>query len=99
MGSRFLSSRLTPRKCRCRMRASTLIVSEYGASIWCDPYRWIPEAARLLRPGGDLVFLVNGTLLVLTSPDEDNAPAGIELLRDYFDMHRFEWPDDDDKSV
>ncbi len=21
-----------------------LAVSEYGASIWCDPYRWIPEA-------------------------------------------------------
>ena len=28
-----------------------LAVSEYGASIWSDPYRWIPEAARLLRPG------------------------------------------------
>ena len=31
-----------------------LVVSEYGASIWCDPYRWIPEAARILRPGGNL---------------------------------------------
>ena len=38
-------------------------VSEYGASIWCDPYRWIPEAARLLRPGGELVFLRNSTLI------------------------------------
>ena len=36
-----------------------LAISEYGASIWCDPYRWIPEAARLLRPGGVLVFLAN----------------------------------------
>ena len=26
--------------------------SEYGAAIWCDPYVWIPEAHRLLRPGG-----------------------------------------------
>ncbi len=26
-----------------------LAVSEYGASIWCDPARWLPEAARLLR--------------------------------------------------
>ena len=34
-----------------------LAISEYGASIWCDPYKWIPEAARLLRPGGELVFL------------------------------------------
>ena len=32
-----------------------LAVSEYGASIWCDPHRWIPEAHRLLRPGGRLV--------------------------------------------
>ena len=42
-----------------------LAVSEYGASIWCDPDLWIAEAARLLRPGGELVFLVNGTLLML----------------------------------
>src|ERR1051325_2921366 len=40
-----------------------LAISEYGASIWCDPYRWIPEAARLLRPGGELIFLVNSTLM------------------------------------
>ncbi|MGZ4382851.1 MAG: class I SAM-dependent methyltransferase, partial [Gaiellaceae bacterium] len=71
-----------------------LAVSEYGASIWCDPYRWIPEAARLLRPGGELVFLVNGTIFMLCARDEE-VPPGPELLRDYFGMHRFEWPDDD----
>jgi ubiquinone/menaquinone biosynthesis C-methylase UbiE len=32
-------------------------ISEYGACLWADPERWIPEAARLLRPGGRLVFL------------------------------------------
>ena len=37
-----------------------LALSEYGASVWCDPERWIAEAARLLRPGGRLVFLTNG---------------------------------------
>ncbi|MEA3502223.1 MAG: class I SAM-dependent methyltransferase, partial [Actinomycetota bacterium] len=36
-----------------------VVLSEYGAAIWADPYRWIPEAARVLRPGGDLVFLGN----------------------------------------
>jgi SAM-dependent methyltransferase len=71
-----------------------LVISEYGASIWCDPYRWIPEAARLLRPGGRLVFLVNSTLLMLVVPDEDGVPAGEQLLRDHFGMHRLEWPDD-----
>jgi SAM-dependent methyltransferase len=72
-----------------------LAVSEYGASIWCDPDLWIAEAARLLRPGGELVFLVNGTLLMLTSPDVDPVePAGTELLRPYFGMRRFAWVDD-----
>jgi SAM-dependent methyltransferase len=68
-----------------------LVLSEYGASIWVDPYRWIPEAARLLRPGGLLVFLRNSTLVILCSPDE--VPASETLQRPQFGMHRFEWPD------
>ena len=72
-----------------------LAISEYGVSIWADPYRWIPEASRLLRPGGELVFLVNGTLWILTVPDtDDEGPAADRLLRPYFGMHRFEWPDE-----
>src|SRR6202011_1436041 len=46
-----------------------LALSEYGASIWCDPHLWIPEAARLLRPGGELVFLQNSPLSMLCMPD------------------------------
>jgi SAM-dependent methyltransferase len=69
-----------------------LAISEYGASIWCDPYAWIPEAARLLRPGGELIFLVNSVLLMLTAPDEDGLPATERLLRPFFGMHRFDWP-------
>jgi SAM-dependent methyltransferase len=72
-----------------------LAISEYGASIWCDPYTWIPEAARLLRPGGQLVFLVNSVLFMLTIPDTDDEPAGERLLRPYFGMHQFEWPGDE----
>jgi SAM-dependent methyltransferase len=71
-----------------------LALSEYGACLWADPYAWVPEAARLLRPGGLLVFLVNGTLAVLCLRDEE-VPPGPELRRPYFGMHRFEWPEDD----
>jgi len=72
-----------------------LAISEYGAAIWADPYRWIPEAARLLRPGGRLIFLCNGTLLMLCASDYETDPIADRLLRDYFGMHRFEWPDSD----
>jgi SAM-dependent methyltransferase len=72
-----------------------LAISEYGASIWADPYRWIPEAARLLRPRGELTFLVNGTIWILCVPEHDGVgPAEDRLLRPYFGMHRFEWPDE-----
>ena len=66
-----------------------LVVSEYGASIWVDPYRWIPEASRLLRPGGELVFLCNSTLVILCSPDGD-VPAGEQLARPQFGLHRLD---------
>jgi SAM-dependent methyltransferase len=73
-----------------------LVISEYGAAIWADPYAWIPEAARLLRPGGELVFLGNSTLLMLCVPDQDGLPAENRLVRDHFGMHRFTWPDDEE---
>jgi SAM-dependent methyltransferase len=74
--------------------AFDLAFSEYGASIWCDPYAWIPEAARLLRPGGFLVFLANSVLSLLVAGDED-VPVGTELVRDQNGLHRIAWPGDD----
>jgi SAM-dependent methyltransferase len=70
--------------------AYDLAVSEYGASLWADPYRWVPEAARLLRPGGALVFLVNSTLVYLCAPDGDGV-VGDELQREQFGMYRIQW--------
>jgi SAM-dependent methyltransferase len=67
-----------------------LAVSEYGASIWCDPHLWLPEAYRLLRPGGRLWFLRNSTLSILCAPDE-GAP-GEQLLRPQRGLGRLEWP-------
>ena len=66
-------------------------ISEYGASIWCDPYAWIPEAHRLLRPGGRLVFLGTHPLVVVCSPVDGSVPIREELARDYFTIHRNDW--------
>lgn len=69
-----------------------LVVSEYGASIWCDPYKWIPEAARLLRSGGELVFLRNATLAILCAT-EDEGPNET-LQRPQRGLHRLDWDSD-----
>jgi SAM-dependent methyltransferase len=66
-----------------------LVVSEYGASVWCDPARWLPEAARLLRPGGRLVFLTNSVLVTLAVPDEGYALD--RLMRPQRDLSRIRW--------
>jgi len=66
-------------------------ISEYGAVLWADPYAWVPEAARLLRPGGRLHVLTNGLLVQLTAPMDAEAPVGETLLRPLFGMHRIQW--------
>jgi SAM-dependent methyltransferase len=71
-----------------------LAFSEYGASIWCDPYLWIPEAARLLRPGGELVFMRNSTLQMLCSPQEGVTQD--RLVRPLKGMHRLDWTDENE---
>jgi ubiquinone/menaquinone biosynthesis C-methylase UbiE len=67
-------------------------LSEYGASIWCDPYKWIPEAARLLRPGGELVFLRNSTISILCATLHGWGEA---LVRPQRGLHRLDWEDED----
>jgi SAM-dependent methyltransferase len=68
-----------------------LAISEYGASLWADPSRWIPEAARLLRPGGRLIFLTSSMLMTLCMPDAGTASD--RLQRDGFGLHRLTWSD------
>jgi SAM-dependent methyltransferase len=70
-------------------------ISEYGACLWADPRYWVPEAARILRPGGRLVFLVNSFLLMLCVPAEDGVPATDRLLRPAFGLSRMESPTND----
>lgn len=67
-------------------------LSEYGASIWCDPYKWIPEAARLLRPGGELVFLRNSTISMLCAALDGWHET---LQRPQRGLNRLDWADDD----
>jgi SAM-dependent methyltransferase len=74
----------------CPDQSFDFAISEYGAAIWCDPRLWIPEAHRLLRPGGRLVFLGNSPLATICMPPRG---TGCEptLHRPYFGLHRLDW--------
>ena len=66
-------------------------ISEYGAVLWADPEAWVPEAARILRPGGRLHVLTNHVVAYLASPDDPDAPVEERLLRPQFGMGRMVW--------
>lgn len=72
-------------------RCADLVVSEHGVGAWCEPHDWVNEAARLLRPGGRLVFMTNSALSALCVPEE-SGPAGDRLLRSVEEVRTVAWP-------
>lgn len=69
-----------------------IVFCDHGAMTFADPYRTVPEASRLLRPGGLFAFSRQSTIQSLVwAPDEDEA--GDRLVYDYFGMHEFDYGD------
>jgi len=69
-----------------------VIFCDHGAMTFADPYKSVPEAARLLRPGGLLAFSHISTFEWLFY-DEKADRTGTELIRDYFGLRRMEESD------
>jgi SAM-dependent methyltransferase len=69
-----------------------VVFCDHGATSWGDPRRVVPEAARVLRPGGLLAFNM-ATPLVDLCWDDQTDKLGTELKAAYFGMLRF---DDED---
>lgn len=63
-----------------------LVLSDYGGMSWADPYRAVPEAARVLRPGGQLAFCTSTPFFAMCWDSETRTltPA---LRRAYFGLH------------
>ncbi len=69
-----------------------LVFCDHGVMGFCDPYRTVPEAARLLRTGGLFVFNMPTPLLWLAWGDDDLPPTR-EMRRGYFGLRRFDSED------
>ena len=68
-----------------------IVFCDHGAMTFGDPYRTVPEASRLLRPGGLLAFSMNTPILDLTWEPQADHP-GDRLVRDYWELHVIEQP-------
>ena len=63
-----------------------IVFCDHGAMTFADPYRTVPEVARLLRPGGLFAFSHASPIETLAwAPDDEHA--GDRLVLDYFGMH------------
>jgi SAM-dependent methyltransferase len=70
-----------------------IVFCDHGAMNFADPYRTVPEVARLLRPGGLFAFCHLSPIVDLCWPD-DAERASDRLVRDYFGMHRIDAVDE-----
>lgn len=69
-----------------------IVFADYGAFTFADPYLTIPEAVRVLRPGGLLAFSILSPIYEISTPmDSDHATD--RFVYDYFGMYSFEEPD------
>jgi SAM-dependent methyltransferase len=70
-----------------------LVFCDHGAMNFTDPCITVPEIARVLRPGGWLVFDMPTPFISVTWPPVE-GPPGRELFRPYHGMHVLRWDDD-----
>jgi len=66
-----------------------VVFCDHGAMSFADPYTTVPEAARLLRPGGLFAFSHHSPIETICWP-LDAEEVGERLALDYFGMHLFD---------
>ena len=68
-----------------------VVFCDWGAMTFCDPYRTVPEASRVLRPRGCMAFATSSPFRILAQNPRTSRMSP-RLLRDYFGLHRVDYP-------
>jgi ubiquinone/menaquinone biosynthesis C-methylase UbiE len=92
-GIRFPLVQANAEELPLRDESFDIVFADHGAFSFADPYRTIPEAARVLRSGGLLAFShVSILYMIATRVDADHATEG--FVHDYFGFRSIRYPDD-----
>lgn len=77
-----------------RSSSFDLAFCDHGAMSFCDPHATVPEAARLLRPGGWLVFCLSTHLHNSCFPTDDpDAAITTTLQQPMYRAGGYDWGD------
>ena len=68
-----------------------IVFCDHGAFTFADPIKLVPEAARLLRPGGLLAFSRSSPFVAVCEGEDERVHS--TLTRDYFGLHQQDYGD------
>ncbi len=75
-----------------------IIFCDWGAMTFTNPYHSVPEAARLLRPGGLFAFC-GATPIQFICSDVKTDRVERRLINDYFGLTYLDWGDSVDFQI
>jgi ubiquinone/menaquinone biosynthesis C-methylase UbiE len=75
-----------------------IVFCDWGAMTFTNPYQSVPEAARLLRPGG-LFALSGATPIHFLCSDVKTDRTERRLINDYFGLTHLDWGDEIDFQI
>jgi ubiquinone/menaquinone biosynthesis C-methylase UbiE len=75
-----------------------IVFCDWGAMTFTNPYSSVPEAARLLRPGGIFAFC-GATPIQFICSDVKTDRVERHLINDYFGLTHLDWGDSVDFQI